>query len=68
MKKYLYMAAVAFSAVCAYYGISSDSLTTWTAVFELAKNVALNPVAIASMAMAAWAYYKRNGGDTDGRN
>lgn len=68
MKKYLYMAAVAFSAVCAYYGISADSLTTWTAVFELAKNVALNPVAIASMAMAAWAYYKRNGGDTDGRN
>lgn len=62
------MAAVAFSAVCAYYGISADSLTTWTAVFELAKNVALNPVAIASMAMAAWAYYKRNGGDTDGRN
>lgn len=68
MKKYLYMAAVAFSAVCAYYGISADSLTTWTAVFELAKNVALNPVAIASMALAAWAYYKRNGGDTDGRN
>lgn len=62
------MAAVAFSAVCAYYGISADSLTTWTAVFELAKNVALNPVAIASMAMAAWAYYKRNGGETDGRN
>lgn len=62
------MAAVAFSAVCAYYGISADSLTTWAAVFELAKNVALNPVAIASMVMAAWAYYKRNGGDTDGRN
>lgn len=53
-------------AIFAYYGITADSLTTWDAVFELAKNVASNPAVLIAAAGAIYAYFaknKRNGDD-----
>jgi len=55
--KIAYGAAVsALVATCAYYGISADSLTSWDAVFKLAKDVAGNPVAIVALLGAASTY------------
>lgn len=60
MKKNAYLiygaCATAIVAICAYYGISADSLTSWSAVFDLAKDVAGNPVAIVALLGALSAY------------
>ena len=53
-------------AIFAYYGITADSLTTWDAIFELAKNIASNPAVIIAAGGAVYAYFaknKRNGDD-----
>lgn len=44
--------AAVLAAICAYYGVSAESLTSWQAVGDLALDVASNPVAIVT-AMAA---------------
>lgn len=58
--------AAIIGAIFAYYGITADSLTTWDAVFELAKNALSNPAVIIAAWGAVYAYLaknKRNGDD-----
>lgn len=65
--KYIIGALTAvIGAIFAYYGITADSLTTWGAVFELAKNVVSNPAAIIAGAGAIYAYLAKNKRNGDG--
>lgn len=58
--------AAVIGAIFAYYGITADSLTTWDAVFDLAKNALSNPAVLIAAGGAVYAYFaknKRNGDD-----
>lgn len=47
-------------AVTTYYGITSDSLTSWQALGDLAYNVISNPYALTLAAGAVFAYIKKS--------
>lgn len=65
--KYIIGALTAvIGAIFAYYGITADSLTTWGAVFELVRNVVMNPAAIIAGACAIYAYLAKNKRNGDG--
>lgn len=58
--------AALIGALFTYYGITADSLTTWTAVFNLAKSALANPAVLIAATGAVCAYIantKRKDGD-----